>query len=180
MIKIYNAKSSKKGEITLNDYIEFDENGVYEPYINSFGEIICDNGIKKANYDLMSLDTLYEYLSKLEVINKELKLKLVSPVDYNYVNKEFDFVSKSNINKYSSLIEEAVLLITDYVYLINHDDKVKKIYSRCPETGLYVVEPNAQFTMRSPDYSFIKHDYELLQSRNAGKRLILSRMDHII
>lgn len=182
MIKIYNAYS-ECGTIKIEDYIEFKQ-GIYGTGYNGFGNVIASNlNCKKANYELQSLKRYREYL---QGIKKEdgyiLDFMLWNPVSYEMLEEQYGNIDKDNetYEKYG-LNEEAILLFTDYLYLnYPKDNSVQRIFGRYPETGMYLIMPNATFDMRTGSSKAIPENYEVLQSQALGKRLSLVKMDRKI
>lgn len=181
MIKIYNANSTF-GNIILSDFISFDTAGRYETGVHGFGTVINNNlDLLEVNYELATLESYFKYLKSIDSNDGFIKYYLLAPHNYKTIKKEYSKIEKTeeNYDKYC-LNEDGIILLTENVILSDYDDKVKKIYGRYPETALYLIEPNASFSMRPGDYISKGENYEVLQSNNLGKRLILSKMNREI
>ncbi len=182
MLKIYNA-SAWQGEIILKDHIEF-TNGIYNTGLHGYGEIYSGNTeVKIANYDFHRLIGFEEYVKSIKLSDGFVKdFILFHPLNYDLLAEKSNNVPKSE-EAYSlfGLDEEAILLFTDWITLqANSGDKVKRIFGRHPETGLYLLNPDASLTMSIPNKPETKQEYEVLQSKTLGKRLVLNKMDRKI
>ena len=95
---------------------------------------------------------------------------------YKDIPKDFETYEKYGLN------EEGILLFTDWVRLIYpHNDLVQKIFGRYPENGMYLILPNASFSMTtSPLSDDVQESYEVLQSQTLGKQLVLTKMNRKI
>ena len=175
MIKIYNAYANMDS-IELNDYIEF-KNGRYK---TDYGNIESGNtSCIFVNYEYQSLKSFLDYTRHIKTEDGFVKYVLLNPYSYDEINKKLASFNKDELTylKYA-LNEEAILLFTDYVCVENYNpNNVQRLFGRTPTDAMYLVKPNATFTMRVGEFSNEKEEYEVLQSNNLGKRLILSKME---
>ena len=195
MIKLYRAFNNN-GHIKVEDRIVFNDSR-----FNSEDQIrTIKPNIKVANYENMSLDRFNKFTD--EVIQGKDDFLLLNPTDYQSLEeyvKSYGIRRDSKDYDYYRLNEEAVLLVTNGVWLVVDDEEsVERIvgtWGRLKlngkpyfESGMYLVKPNATFSMAvepkiQRDYSFVLRNlesYELLQSNNIGKRLVLTRMNRRI
>ena len=177
MLKIYNAYANMDS-IGLNDYIEFAHD---ERYHTNYGNVISGNAsVKIANYDHEDLRCFLENARKIKTIDGYIQdFVLFNPYSYDEMNKKLSTFNKDELTylRYS-LNEEAILLFTDYVCLGDYDsNKVIRLFGRTPEDAMYILKPNAIFTMKVGQFTDEKEEYEVLQSNNLGKRLVLSKME---
>ncbi len=180
MLKIYNAYCDN-GQIKIDDYIDFNE-GVYDTGTMGYGQIVSGNfSCQRANYEFLALEAFRAYVKQTQITDGFLSddFKIWIPLNYEMLEKEFkDIPRNQEAYKEYCLNEEAILLFTDWVRL-NYpgDNSVQKIFGRCPETGMYLVMPNATFTMAPGTNQETWERYEVLQSQNLGKELVLSKMN---
>ena len=93
--------------------------------------------------------------------------------EYKDISKDLDTYEKYSLN------EEGILLFTDYINLMySNDGSVKKIFGRYSENGMYLIMPNAQFSMTKSKFGeSVTENYEALQSQSVGKQIILTKMN---
>lgn len=180
MLKIYRA-FAENGKIKLQDHIDF-KNGCFDTGINGFGMIkLRNNNCDKVNYELQKLQEYKSYLQNLYCKNGYVRnFEIVNPCTHqmiaekcNNISKTFEEYEKNGLN------EEGVLLFTDLVR-ISYISKssVQKLFGRYPEKGLYLVMPNASFSLMLGAVSEeIKENYQLLQGISVGKKLILQKVN---
>ena len=180
MLKIYNANAIS-GEIKLQDYIKF-KDGHFDTGYEGFGQIKSGNlSCKNASYILQSVEQFKNYLQNIKVIDGYVEnFVFYNPYSYEMLNEAFGHVSKNHESyEKNGLNEEGIILFTDYVYLkYKKDGLVQRIYGRCPENSMYLIMPNAAFDMYIASRS--SENYEVLQSRSLGKRLVLEKMNRKI
>lgn len=184
MLKIYRAYALQ-GEIKIEDYIKFN-NGQFNSGSEGFGEVNSGNiACQIANYSLEGLEEFRKYLLSLSQEDGWVKnFTILKPYSYKMLEEQFGNVHK-DFDSYQEhgLIEEAVLLFTEYVNLIYpQNNYVERIFGRHYNTGLYLLKPNASFYMATDlnPKGIVNENYEVLQSQNLGNRLILQKMDRKI
>lgn len=178
MLKIYNAFNNH-GEVVIQDYIDF-KSGRFNTGLNGFGMIKSGNpSCKRANYELQELK---DYKKYLESIKQEdgyvIDYYIFNPVNYEMLKKIYKNVKKNeeSYEKYG-LNEEALLLFTKNVRVLNKDNLVKRIFGRYSENSLYLVMPNASFGVTTDTLKTTPDEkYEVLQSKKLGKQLVLAKM----
>ena len=192
MLKIYRAFDFK-GELVLEDKVVFNDVRFDEKtQIRTVNPVLTE-----ANYDNTSLEK-FNFIFK-NSLNSMDEFGLYKPMTYktleeyiktNHIPSDFDSYESNGLN------EEAILLFTNNVWLVIDDEtKVDKIFSDegpgyvlgdrpIYQEGIYIVKPNALFEMglapneKGKCGSIDKlESYEVLQSQNLGKRLILSKMN---
>ncbi len=182
MLKIYNAYN-RDGEFRIDDRVVFN-NGRFDTGYYGFGTVINgDNGINYANYEMQTLKEFKSYLQTLERKDGWVKdFTLLKPMTYETLREKYKSVTDDfKLYEEYGLNEEAIVLFTDYVELQSaNNELVQKVFGRYVDNGMYLIMPNAQFTLTRYTVEPIKEDYEVLQSRNVGKRLVLTRMDRKI
>lgn len=186
MLKIYRA-SNFHGKIELQDNIVFDNKGRFDTGRYGYGDIISGNGnCKIANYEFTNLYSFEKYIKTVERKDGFVKnFMLFNPKSYEMLKEEFRDIKKT-VEEYIKydLEEEAILLLTQFVYVNfdKSDNRVKNIFGRTPECGLYLLKPDAQITMKADLYDDWKEtsEYEVLQSKSLGKRLTLQKFDRKI
>jgi len=183
MLKIYRAIGDIDG-IKIEDHIDFIK-GQYDTGLNGFGQVGSGNyNVFRANYELQSLDSFKDYLQTVKEIDGYVEnFAFWNPVTYKKleifknVPKTFDSYEEHRLN------EEGIILFTNYVRLIHpNNDSVQKVFGRHPENGMYLIMPNASFSM-TKHTSFngnITENYEVLQSQSLGKQLFLTKMNRKI
>lgn len=183
MLKLYRAYP-EGGKIKIEDKIDF-KYGQFDTGLDGFGEVKSSNlGISKANYELQELRSFKEYVQTVETVDGYVKdFVLWYPMTYEMLKDQYkDIPKKIDTYEQYGLNEEAILLFTDYVRLhYSNNDLVQRIFGRYPDNGMYLIMPNASFSLVIGAYgNHIIEDYEVLQSQNLGKRIILSKMNRKI
>lgn len=140
--------------------------------------------MSRANYELQKLKRFREYLQAVKTTDGYVDDFIIwNPMTYESLNDKYRNIPK-NFDVYEDygLNEEGILLFTDYVRLsYPNDDSVQRIFGRYSENGMYLIMPNASFTMKVGTFgNDISEDYELLQSQSVGKRLALTKMNRRI
>lgn len=181
MLKIYKV-SNLYGNIKLEDHIQF-ENGICQYGLYGFGQISSNNpSINIANYELLNLKAFLDNLEKLERKENFVEnFTLMNPQNYETVFETYKDVPKT-MEDYDrfGLNEEAVLLFTNWVEIkYKNEELVKKLLGK-KEVALYLLKPNAEIIMKPALFDTPEEDYELLQSNNVGKRLVLQKMNRKI
>lgn len=182
MLKIYNAYS-KHGEIQLDDYIDFDY-GEFDTGHQGFGQVQSGNlNCKRANYELQNLRGYLDYLRNIKAEDGYVKnFVMYNPVSYEMLEEKYKDIPK-DITTYEQfgLNEEGILLFTNYIRLeYSNNDLVQRIFGRYPENGMYLLKPNASIDMLVYPYRSVQEHYEVLQSENLGRQLILAKMNRKI
>lgn len=187
MLKIYRAHDLH-GEIIVDDYLEF-KHGIYNTGIPfGFGEVKCSGSIlnpsKKVNYDWTSTKRYAELTRKFAKIEDGFvtNFYLNNPYNYEEFEERFKDIPKTekDYEKYQ-LNEEAILLFTDRIILTyKNDGLIERVFGRWPETGMYLIRPDATFTMTTSLSPKTEETYEVLQSKNLGKQLILAKLNRKI
>jgi len=183
MLKIYNAEILD-GNIILNDYIDF-RYGKFNTGKKGFGEVLGGDPLycpQRANYNFMSLKDFENYIKTVKVNNGVAQNFVIKGKSYEDLEKEYKDVPKDakSYRKFN-LTEEGIILFTDNI-IVKYDtnDLVNKIFGKYLESGMYLLKPGASITMSSPYGLAIKDEYEVLQSKNLGKRLVLQKMERNI
>ena len=185
MLKIYNA-INKKGKVKLNDYIEF-KYGKFDTGIHGFGYVNggdINNPSQIANYEYQHAENYVE-LTKC-MTNEQNGIAsnfiLYNPLSTEEVKERCETVQK-DINVYDEycLNEDGILLFTNFVNIkILNPRLVETVFSKYPDTGLYLLKPNATITLSSAFGIPVEETYEVMQSKNLGKQLILTKLDRKI
>lgn len=187
MLKIYRA-FEHYGRIVLEDHIIFSK-GRFSTGINGYGDIII-NWLRDKNFEAIK----YEWTSDknyAETIRSLAKLRdgfitesnkvLFNPLSLDdFELRMVDAKDSKAFEKYG-LNEEGILLFTENINLkyVNHD-LVQRILGRYPETGMYLLKPGSTITMSTTTYPKVEETYEVFQSQNLGKQLVLSKLDRKI
>ena len=180
MLKIYYAYSNN-GKIKLDDHIDF-EYGQFNTGLNGFGYVKSGNlSVSKANYELQTLKSFKEYFKTIKTIDGYVEdLAIYNPMTYEILYEKYKDISKDfdTYEKYG-LNEEGIILFANHIRLIYpNNDLVQRIFGRYPESGMYLIMPNASFSMTS---SLLNEDtlenYEVLQSQSLGRQLSLTKMN---
>ncbi len=178
MLKIYNMYRFR-GKIELVDYIDF-EKGRYFTGYDGYGDILAEgNKTFCASYVLQHLKSFKEYLQNVKTVDGYLQ-------EFILYNAYSDPMFKERIKdipkteedyiKYG-LNEEAILLFTDYINLQPKDENIQKLFGRSPETGMYLLLPNATFEAYTDcTHRINKETYEVMQSKNLGHELVLTKL----
>ena len=183
MLKIYKAYSNQ-GDVKIDDHIDFDY-GEFDTGLHGFGQVKSGNlNCKRANYELQNLKGYVDYLRTVKLTDGYVEdFMLWNPVSYEMLEEQYKDISKdSKTYKKYGLNEEAILLFTEWIRLeYPQDYSVQRIFGRYPETGMYLIMPNASFSMASGASSreVLEH-YEVLQSQGLGKQLALTKMNRKI
>lgn len=185
MLKIYNAINIK-GKVKLNDYVEF-KYGKFDTGIHGFGEVSggdISNPSQIVNYEYLHAEN---YIELTKCMTNEHNGIVTNFMLYNPLTKaeveERCKLAKKDINVYDEycLNEDGILLFTNFVNLKHKNPKlVETVFSRYPDTGLYLLKPHATITLSSAYGIPIEETYEALQSKNLGKKLILTKLDRKI
>lgn len=181
MLKIYNAYS-EHGNIKVEDYIEF-EYGQFDTGVNGFGIVESGNlSCQRVNYEFQNLKYYIEYLREVKLTDGYVEDFLIwNPFSYEMLEEKYKDIPK-NFKDYeeSGLNEEGILLFTNWIQLTYpKDNSVQRIFGRHPENGMYLLMPNASFTM-SAGSKGVQENYEVLQSQGLGKQLVLAKMNRKI
>lgn len=186
MLKIYRAYDFQ-GKIVLDDYIEF-KRGIFTTGPNGFGDIIIskdmDKTSKKVNYEYISAKNYVELTRQFAELNDGFLTQSPFFNLYSYEDLENKFKnvfkSESEYEKYG-LNEEGILLFTNYINLkYLNDGLIEKIFGRYPGTSLHLLKPGATLAMETIMQPKIEETYEVLQSKNIGKQLILNKLNRKI
>lgn len=184
MLKIYNAYA-EHGNIKIEDYIDF-KGGKFDTGLDGFGEVVSGNiTCKRANYELTKdLNSYIDYLRTVKLTDGYVENFMIwNPYSYEMLEETYKDITR-NFETYEEygLNEEGILLFTDWIRLTNlNDHLVRRIFGRNPENGMYLIKPNASFSMAiGCSSSNIQENYEVLQSQNLGKHLSLTKMNRKI
>ncbi len=183
MLKIYNAYS-EHGNIKIEDHIDF-RYGQFDTGLNGFGQVKSGNlSCKRANYELQDLKYYTDYLKRVKLIDGYVEDFVIwNPQSYEMLEEKYKDISRDfeTYEKYG-LNEEGILLFTDWIRLTYpHDDSVQRIFGRHSENGMYLIMPNASFSMTTASLSDdVQENYEVLQSQTFGKQLVLTKMNRKI
>lgn len=174
MLKLYTAYGNQ-GKVEIRDGVTF-KNGIYSPW-EGYGDIhsgyLNING--NINYDIRSLKEFKDYVKNLEFSDgyvQDFRLHVVTDEELKILEST---ILKNELSyKKQRLNEEAVLLLTDWVTIdyINNE-LIERILGRYNECGMYLIKPNATFTMSFPNSDSEKEHYEVLQSKSLGTELQL-------
>lgn len=183
MLKIYRAFADQ-GKIKLQDYIDF-THGQFNTGLNGFGQIKTGNySCTRANYELQQLKDYKKYLQSIKCNDGYVEnFAILNPYNYQMIESKYkDTPKEFDIYEQYGLNEEGILLFTDWIrleYPLN--DSIQRIFGRYPESGMYLIMPNASFDMVVGTFSSdVRESYEVLQSKSLGKRLVLHKMDRKI
>ncbi len=183
MLKIYNAYS-EHGIIKIEDYIDF-RYGQFNTGLNGFGQVKSGNlSCRRANYELQDLKYYMDYLKRVKLTDGYVEDFVIwNPYSYEMLEEKYKDISRDfeTYEKYG-LNEEGILLFTNWVRLTYpRDNQVQRIFGRCPENGMYLIMPNALFSMATGSFSDdVQENYEVLQSQSLGKQLVLTKMNRKI
>ena len=187
MLKIYRAHDLH-GQIVVDDYLEF-KYGIYDTGLPfGFGDVNCPGNTlipsKKINYVWTSINRYTELTRKFANIQDGFATDfyLNNPYSYEELEERFKDVPKTqkDYEKYG-LNEEAILLFTDRIQLnYKNDGLIERVFGRWPETGMYLIKPNSTFTMTTSFSPKAEETYEVLQSKNIGKQLVLTKLNRKI
>lgn len=183
MLKIYNAYS-EDGTIKIKDYIDFSY-GKFDTGLNGFGQVkSCNLSCKRANYELQDLKHYEDYLRSVKLTDGYVQDFVIwNPLTYKMLEEKYKDIPRDfeTYEKYG-LNEEGILLFTDWIRLTSpQDDSVQRIFGRYPENGMYLIMPNASFSMSTGSLSDnVQENYEVLQSQTLGKQLVLTKMNRKI
>ena len=183
MLKIYQAYADRD-EIKIKDQIDF-RYGQFDTGLNGFGQVKSGNlSVSRANYELQTLKSFREYLKTVKTIDGYVDdFAIWNPMTYKMLEEKYKDISK-DFDTYEEygLNEEGILLFTDYVRLMHsNDDSVQRIFGRYPENGMYLIMPNASFSMARGTFGGdVTENYEVLQSQSLGRQLVLTKMNRKI
>ena len=186
MLKIYRAYDLQ-GKVVLDDYIEF-KYGIFSTGANGFGDIVIskdmDKASKKFNYENTSSKNYVELTKKFAELQDGFitKSPFFNLYSYEDLKEKYKNISKteSDYEKYR-LNEDGILLFTDYINLkYKNEGLIEKIFGRYPGTAMYLVKPGATMTLQTSISPKIEETYEVLQSKNLGKQLILTKLNRPI
>ena len=181
MLKIYRIEY-KDGKLTVEDHIDFlrDE---FDTGLYGFGTVKSGvKGIYRANYELETLKEFIEYLQTVKKTDGWVNdLMLKKPMDYEMIEKKSIFLPKDiGLYEKNCLNEEAIILFANFAELqYPNNDLIQKVFGRRSDNGMYLILPNATFTI-TKDTALngrLKEEFEVLQSQGLGKRLVLTKMD---
>lgn len=180
MLKIYNAYG-ENGSIKIQDYIDF-SSGQYDTGVNGFGQVKSGNlSCKRANYVLQELKCYLNYLKEVKLTDGYVEdFVMWNPFSYEMLEQQYKDISRdAETYEEYGLNEEGILLFTDLVRLTYpHDNSVQKVFGRYPENGMYLIMPNASFSMTTGFVSDdVQENYEVLQSQTLGRQLALTKMN---
>lgn len=179
MLKIYRAHNLR-GKIALQDHIDF-EYGRFYTGLHGFGDVLSGNlSCKTANYEYQSLVAYEKYLKKIETNDGYVEnFLLYNPLSYESLEEKFKNISKnSKTYEEYGLNEEGILLFTNSINIKYEDSNlVKRIFGRFPDTGMYLLKPDASIIMTPSFGDKIEEKYEVLQSKTLGKQLVLNKMN---
>lgn len=141
-------------------------------------------GCTKANYNLQTLEDFERYTKSLKFSDGFVEnFSILYPYDYEKLEETFKNIPKTlETYEKKGLNEEAILLFTESVNLdYRLDGSVKKILGRYPDTGLYLLMPDATFDMQNAIFfDEPRANCEVIQSKTLGKRLVLQKFDRKI
>lgn len=180
MLKIYNAYVDKD-EIKIEDKIDF-KYGQFDTGLNGFGQIKSGNySVSKANYEQQTLKSFKKYIQTVKNIDGYVNNFIIwNPMTYKMIEDKYNNISKDfDTYEQYGLNEEGILLFTDFIRLrYPNDDSVQRIFGRYPENGMYLIMPNAHFSMIKGAFGEdVTENYEVLQSQSLGRQLILTKMN---
>lgn len=183
MLKIYNAYN-EHGEIKVEDHIDF-RYGQFDTGLNGFGQVKSGNpSCKRANYELQALKYYRNYLQSIKLLDGYVEdFTIFNPLSYEMLEEKYKDIPRDfKTYEQYGLNEEGILLFTNYIRLeYPKDNSVQRIFGRYPETGMYLIMPNASFSMITGTFSKdIEENYEVLQSQNLGRQLVLTKMNRKI
>ena len=140
--------------------------------------------VSRANYELQTLKSFREYLKTVKTINGYVDdFTIWNSITYKMLEEKYKDISK-DFNTYEEywLNEEGILLFTDYIHLkYSNNNLVQRIFGRYPENGMYLIMPNASFRMTNDIFNKnTTENYEVLQSQNLGRQLVLTKMNRKI
>lgn len=183
MLKIYRA-FAECGKIKLEDHIDFTQ-GKFNTGLFGFGNVMTNNlNCTRANYELQSLQNFRKYLQTIKYVNGNVKdFKLLNPYSYQMFENEFKDVPK-NYETYNQLglNEEGILLFTDLVRIESiSESAIQKIFGKNPESGMYLITPNAYFNMIAGAVSNNnKESYGVLEGKLLGRKILLHKLNRTL
>ena len=185
MLKIYNAINTK-GKVKLNDYIEF-KYGKFDTGIHGFGDVNggdASNPSQIANYEYLHVEN-YIDLTRCMTTEKDgivTNFMLYNPLTNEDVEARCKAIEK-NMKIYDEfcLNEDGILLFTNFVNIKYINPKlIEKVFGKWEDTGLYLLKPGATITLSSAYGIPEEETYEVMQSKNIGKQLILTKLNRRI
>lgn len=185
LLKIYNA-TNVKGKIKINDYIEF-KYGKFDTGIHGFGDVNggdINNPLQIANYEYQHAENYVEFTKCITNTQNGIAINfmLYNPLTKEDVEERCQEI-KSDIDLYDEycLNEDAILLFTNFVNIKSINPKLTEtVFSKHPDTGLYLLKPGATIILSSAFGIPVEETYEVMQSKNIGKQLILTKLDRKI
>ena len=185
MLKIYNAINTK-GKVKLNDYIEF-KYGKFDSGIHGFGYVNggdINNPSQIVNYEYQHAENYVE-LTRCMTNTKNgivTNFMLYNPLSNEEVEAKCKITEKSmKVYDEYCLNEDGILLFTNFVNIKSLNPKlVETVFSKHPDTGLYLLKPGATIILSSAFGIPVEETYEVLQSKNLGKQLILTKLNRKI
>jgi len=121
-----------------------------------------------------------EYLKKVKIYDGFVQnFLMVNPMNYEMLKERYKDIAKNNETyEQFGLNDEGILLFADQINVDyeNNSDLVQKVFGRTKDTGMYLLKPNASITMATT-VADEKENYEVLQSRNLGKQLVLTKLN---
>lgn len=183
MLKIYNAYSSGR-EFRLDDYLYFEDKTIDTGYKGKDTLCRIDRGTSEGsvvNYDLTDLQEYIEYLNSIKITDENAyNIAMLNPASYrSLLEKSKDVPETLEAYEENGLNEEAILLFTQNIGTKNYDNNLAKkiIGGSRSDAGLFLLQPNATITLVHYGlFSEREKDFEVLQSRKLGKRLVLAEM----
>lgn len=180
MLRIYRAIADN-GQIKLQDHIDFTQ-GKFDTGLYGFGQIkTLNSDCIRVNYELQKLKDFKEYLQSIKCNDGYVEnFAITNPHNYQMIEsiykrfpKNFDAYEQHGLN------EEGILLFTDLVRLeYISTSSIQRIFGRNPESGMYLIMPNASFNMIAGAVSNkVRENYKVLQGQSLGKKLVLQKMN---
>lgn len=181
MLKIYQAYPCGD-EIKIKDQIDFKYH-MFDTGLNGFGQVKLGNrSVSSANYELQTLKSFREYLPTVKTLDGYVfDFTIWNPMTYKMLEEKYKDISK-DFDTYEEygLNEEGILLFTNHISLTYpNDGSVQRIFGRHPGNGMYLIMPNASFSM-TRFYEEVAENYEALQSQSLGRQLVLAKMNRKI
>lgn len=185
MLKIYNAINNH-GKIKLNDYIEF-KYGKFDTGIHGFGDVSggdINNPSQIVNYEYLHADNYVEFTKSMTNVKDGTATNFIiyNPLTKEDVEERCKTVEKDmNIYDEYCLNEEGILLFTNFINIKYKNPRlVETVFSKHPDTGLYLLMPGATIILSSAFGIPEEEIYEVMQSKNLGKQLVLTKLNRKI
>lgn len=185
MLKLYNAVN-RKGKVKLNDYIEF-KYGKFDTGIHGFGDVNggdINNPSQIANYEYQHIENYADFTKSITNMKDGIATNFIiyNPLTKEEVEERCETIKK-DIKTYDDycLNEDGILLFTNFVNIKILNPKFgETVFSKHPDTGLYLLKPNATIILSSSYGIPEEETYEVLQSKNVGKQLVLTKLNRRI